>query len=328
MKWDALIRLPHPPERREQPVPGILHRHWSGSALARFLELRGRRMINACGATWYMGSSRFLVSVPYEQLLDPDPLELRRMIRETGAFGARFPSANWSGLESGLYVLRAQEYGIETVDEECRAFIERGSEGCVIRPATKEQLLTQGWGLNVSHMARNGRYDREFCNRRRWETFVEAAFTCSEVSFPAAFRGSRMAAYMVTCREHRWQHILHHISRHEDLASFANHALTFEVTRNALRDPDIEAVAYGYVPLCSAGGLHEYKRQFGYQVLPHRSAIQLHPALDAVLNSAVARGVVHAARSLRRNYPKLETLEAVLRGAHFTAPARLAPKPC
>ena len=46
------------------------------------------------------------MSLPYQKMLDPDPEELRRMIRETGAFGARFPSLNWTGLESGLYVLR------------------------------------------------------------------------------------------------------------------------------------------------------------------------------------------------------------------------------
>ena len=73
--------------------------HFPGSVLARFLELRGRRIVNACGALWYSVPGRFLMSLPYQNMLNPDPEELRRMIRETKSFGARFPSLNWTGLE-------------------------------------------------------------------------------------------------------------------------------------------------------------------------------------------------------------------------------------
>jgi hypothetical protein len=169
-------------------------------------------------------------------------------------------------------------------------------------------------------MARQGRYDAEFGNRRRWETLIEAAFACSGISFPAVFRGPRMAAYMITCREQQWLHILHQMSRKEDLHDFPNHVLTYEVTREASCDPTLEAVCYGYVPLCTASGLHEYKLRFGYEMIPHRSAIQLHPVLDAVLNCGFARTAVHAVRSLWREHPRLETLESVLNGAHLSAP--------
>ena len=108
-------------------------------------------------------------------------------------------------------------------------------------------------------MARQGRYDAELGDRRRWETLVEAAFACSEISFPAAFRGPRMAAYMVTCREQRWLHILHQMSRPEDLPNCPNHALTYAVTSQAAVDQSLDAICYGYVPLRAAGGLHEYK---------------------------------------------------------------------
>uniref|UniRef100_Q01WX2 Uncharacterized protein n=1 Tax=Solibacter usitatus (strain Ellin6076) TaxID=234267 RepID=Q01WX2_SOLUE len=297
------------------------HLHFPGAALARFLELRGRRVVKDCGATWYAGPGRFLMSLPYQATINPDPKELRRMIRETGAFGARFPSATWSGVESGLYVMSAREYDIESVHVKQRRRVRHGLETFHVRPATKAQLLSQGWSLNLSTMARQGRYDPEFGDRRRWETLVEAAFACSEISFPAAFHGGRMAAYMVTCREQRWLHILHQMSRQDDLSHFPNHVLTYEVTRQAASDPDLDAIAYGYVPLCAANGLHEYKLRFGYQLIPHRSAIQLHPLLDTLLNSRLARAAVHAVRCLYHHNPRLETIETVLKGAHTSGPA-------
>jgi hypothetical protein len=267
------------------------------------------------------------MSLPYEAMLNPDQKELRRMIRETGAFGARFPSASWSGVESGLYVMHSRNYDISSVDVTERPHVLHGMQHYYVRPATKAQLLNQGWALNVNTMARQGRYDAEFCDRRRWETFVEAAFACTEISFPAAFCGARMAAYMVTCREQRWLHILHQMSRQEDLANFPNHVLTYTVTSDAACDDTLDAICYGYVPLCAEGSLHEYKLRFGYEMTPHHSAIQLHPMLDALLNSRVARAAVRAARSLCHGPRQLETIETVLRGAYVSAPPGIAIRP-
>ena len=285
-----------------------------GSTLAWFLELRGRRIVRACGALWYSVPGRFLMSVPYQQMLNPDPRELHRMIRETGVCGVRFPSLSWTGLESGLYVLRRREYDIGSLHVKHRPRVRHAMQHFEVRPAEKNQLLDQGCALNLNTMARQGRYDPEFGDMRRWGRFVEAAFDCPGISFPAVFSGSRMAAYMVTCREQGWLHILHQMSRQEDLPNFPNHLLTYTVTAQASADTSLDAVCYGYVPLFAADGLHEYKLRFGYEMVPHWSAIQLHPALNAVLNGPLARAAVRALRRLRRNDQHLETIETVLEG--------------
>ena len=158
------------------------------------------------------------------------------------------------------------------------------------------------------------------------KTLVEAAFACSEISFPAAFCGPRMAAYMVTCREQRWLHILHQMSRQEDRPNCPNHALTYAVTSQAAGDPSLDAICYGYVPLRAAGRLHEYKVRFGYEIIPHRSAIQLHPVLDAVLNCRVARAAVRIVRGLRRERVQLETFQKSPRGVHASGPPALGPR--
>jgi hypothetical protein len=266
-----------------------------------------------------------MMSLPYQSLLNPEPAELHAMIRECGAVGARFPSTHWTGLESGVYVLRRQPYELDTVHIKQRPRVRRGLERFRVRPATKAELLNQGRDLNLSTMRRQGRYDAEFGNARRWHTFVEAAFTCMEVSCPAAFIGSRMAAYMITCRELGWLHILHQMSNHEDLGDFPNHALTYSVTKQALEDESLDAVCYGYLPLFAADGLHEYKERFGYELVPHRSAVQLHPAIGGVLNNCLTRAAVRLARWLRPKNQVLETIETVLQGAHRSRPAA---EPC
>jgi hypothetical protein len=294
--------------------------HVPGSVLARFLELRGRRITKACGALWYTVPGRFLMSLPYQAMLNPDRDELRRMIRETDALGARFPSLAWNGLESGLYVLRRRNYDLGSVHVKHRPRVRRGLQCFEVRLAEKAELLQQGCELNLSTMARQGRYDSEFGEPRQWARLVEAAFVCPEISFPATFAGRRMVAYMVTLREERWLHILHQMSRQEDLSNFPNHVLTYTVTERAAADASLDAICYGYVPLFAADGLHEYKLRFGYEMVPHRSAIQLHPLPNMVLNHPAARAVVGLARRLRHESQMLETLETVLEGAHLSRP--------
>jgi hypothetical protein len=286
-----------------------------GSTLARFLELRGRRIVSACGALWYSVPGRFLMSLPYQNMLDPDPEELRRIIRETGFFGARFPSLKWTGLQSGQYVLRQRNYDIGSLHVKHRPRVKHAMQQFEVRPAEKRQLLEQGCALNLNTMARQGRYDPEFGEARRWGRLVEAAFACPGISFPAVFSGSRLAAYMVTCREQDWLHVLHQMSRQEDLPNFPNHLLTYTVSAQAAADPTLDAVCYGYVPLFAADGLHEYKLRFGYEMVPHWSAIQLHPLLKTIVDRPFTRAVVRAARRLRRNDQHLETIETVLEGA-------------
>jgi hypothetical protein len=259
------------------------------------------------------------MSLPYQNMLNPDPNELRRMIREAGVFGVRFPSLQWSGLESGLYVLRKREYDLKSLHVKHRPRVRHGMEHFEVRQTEKSELLGQGCELNLSTMSRQGRYDPEFGERSRWERFVESVYACPGLSVPGVFSGSRLAAYMITCREQNWLHILHQMSRQEDLPNFPNHLLTFTVTSQAVTDPALEAVCYGYVPLFAADGLHEYKLRFGYEMIPHCSAIQLHPLLNSVLDRPAARAAVRMARRLRRENQHLETIETVLEGARSSA---------
>jgi len=294
----------------------------AGSALARFLELRGRRIVKACGGLWYTVPGKFLMSLPYQAMQDPDPAEVRRLICESGTLGARFPSLSWSGLESGLYVFRRRTYDVGSLHPKHRPRVRHAMQRFEVRLATKNELLEQGCNLNLSTMARQGRYDAEFGEPKLWARLVEAAFACSEVAFPAAFCGSRLAAFMTICREQRWLHILHQMSRQEDLADFPNHLLTYTVTKEAASDTSLDCVCYGYKPLFAADGLHEYKLRFGYEMTPHRSAIQLRPILGAVLEQPAARAAVRLARRLRPANQQLETLETVLEGAHLSSPLK------
>jgi hypothetical protein len=65
------------------------------------------------------------MSLPYQAVLNPDPGIAPDDWR--GALsGHVFRPASWSGLESGLYVLRPGEYDIESVHDKHKPRIQRG----------------------------------------------------------------------------------------------------------------------------------------------------------------------------------------------------------
>ncbi len=91
------------------------------------------------------------MSLPYQAMLDPDQEDVRRMLRETGAFGARFPSVSWTGLKSGLYVLRKRDYDIGSLHAKHRPRVRHALQCFEVRTATKRELLEQGRVLNLEH---------------------------------------------------------------------------------------------------------------------------------------------------------------------------------
>jgi hypothetical protein len=196
-----------------------------------------------------------------------------------------------------------------------RSKVRQGLQRFEIRSARPEEMLRQGSQLNLETMKRQGRYDPEFGDPRRFRRLVEAAFAIPEVRIFAAFDGRRMAAYLITCRDAGCLHLLAQMSRLADLKAGPNSALTYEVTRAGAEDPSLRAVCYGSLSLVPAPGLHQYKLKFGYEVVPHSSVVVLHPRLEWILKSSPALSLMSLARRLRPENQTLQRAEMTLRAA-------------
>lgn len=302
-----------------------------GAGMARFMERRGRRILVGAGARWHSVEGRFYMAFPYHITLDGRDPEIRGLIRDAAAMGARYQSLFTPGLEGGTYVRRNRKYVIASVDVRQRSRVRRGLERCQVEVVDPDVLLRQGLALNRDTMRRQGRFDSEFGQPDQWRRLVNAVCTTREITAWGAFFEGRLAAYMITCREDGWLHILHQMSRQELLEHHPNHALTFTITRQAMQDPAIEAVCYGAKALVASDGLHEYKLRLGYEFIPGYSAIQLHPSVAPLLASRPVRGAVARLRTLRPRDQRLERIASVLEGAAASrsknSPAPLLARP-
>jgi hypothetical protein len=295
-----------------------------GAGLANFFALRGRQIIEACGALWHSVPPRFLMGLPYHQPLEPTAEGIQALLRSDSAFGVRFQSLQWPGMPGGVYVYRGRGYGLKSVHIKHRPRVRKGLETFEIRRVEGDDLLIQGLQLNRETMARQGHYDPEFGEAGQWARFVRAMPDCPEIGAIGAFDRERLAAYMITCREDGWLSILHQMSRQDDLKSFPNHALTYWVTKAASEDSSLEGVSYGVIPLVLIEGLHEYKLRFGYQVLPRTCVVVFRPRMDLLLNNRFVRGGIQLLRHLRPEDQRLEMVETILRGAAFSSLGRVS----
>jgi hypothetical protein len=282
------------------------------------MELRGRRILESCGALWYSVEGNLYMSLPYQLPLNPDPEDLNQMLRKVHAVGARFPSLAHPGLPSGLYVCRSKSYRLASLPRSLRPKVRRGLQRCEFRRIEQSELYAQGLALNLDTMTRQHRSDPEFADPLRWRRLVDAIALCPAVFPMGAFMHGHLAAYAITCREDGWLHVLHRMSRTDDLPHRPNHALDFVLTQQIATDPTLKAISMGFYPLARNTGLHEYKRHLGYELLPLNTVIWLHPALRPLLTSVACRWLARGLSEVWPASPRLRLATTVLEGARVS----------
>jgi hypothetical protein len=290
----------------------------TGLALARFLELRGHRVFEALGTAWAHYRGSFFCALPYQRELDPDPAEVREMMRKHRVWCLRYRSRDRTEFPSGLYVCRPREYGMERLSRQCRQHVSRGLNLCTIREVEPAELLVEGRQLNLETMERQHRYDPEFGDPAQWKRFVQAVRQSPGVSVTGAYLSGRLSAYIVTCREGAWLHMLYKMTRTLDRSYPVSHALDYWLITQAAADPGIEFAENSFVSVLPNDGLDAYKRHMGFFILPFDLAVRFHPLLSPLIANRVAVAAAKAAWRMRPKEPRLELAAKILEGARTT----------
>jgi hypothetical protein len=223
------------------------------------------------------------------------------------------PTRTLPGAPSSLYVCRTQDYSLARIDPKRRRQVKRGLECAQLRYLDPDELRDHGLALNLETMQRQRRFDPEFGVPALWARFVAAVRDCPQVSVVGAFLDGRLASYTVACRDGAWLHMQFKMTRTEDLPRYASSALDAWLLCEAAKDPGLEAVTNSFVP--PDDPLRRYKASIGFEELPLRRALRLHPALGMLRREWSARAMGALAAAL----PRVHGL-AVL--SHVTQAAR------
>ena len=289
-----------------------------GSGLARFLDLRGYRVFEACGVLWAHYRGPFYCSLPYQLEIDLGRGEIAELMRRFRIPALRFPSSRPGGLASGIYMCRTADYALNKLSRQYRAHVRRALDQCEIRPVDPAELIEEGHRLNLETMERQRRYDPEFGDPVRWKRFVGAIRESPGVTVTGAYLSGRLSVFGVNCQEDGWLHLLYKMSRTQDRANPVSHALDYSLIQAASADPTVQFVSNAYLSVLENPGLDQYKRRMGFTVAPLTMAVYLHPVVAPLLTSEVTVSVARAVRDMRPNTPSLELAAKVFESARNT----------
>ncbi|HAX41540.1 MAG TPA: hypothetical protein PLF84_07985 [Bryobacteraceae bacterium] len=294
-----------------------------GEKIARFMELRGHRVLELAGVLFYEAGGGIYMSIPYERTVDLGQDEVNAQLSSHRLTGLRYPSLRLPGLESGLYV-RRRPYGLDCLHRNCRIQVREGLKVCEVRQLTGDDLLRDGIVLNRETLQRQQRWDPEFGDPRRWKRFVDALSGSPGVAAFGAFHDDQLEAMAVVCQEGGWLHILHKMSRTPRGGVGGNHVLDYAITQRALSDPATTAVCMGLVSLLDIPGLHTYKSRLGYEVEERNTVVRLHPMLSPLLLNRLSLSAVASLRGRLPGNQRLELIQKVLLAAEKSRiPCRL-----
>jgi len=287
----------------------------TGAAWARFMELRGWKVIEGAGSFWQQFHQGCYISFPLHIPIDPEAAELDALLRSKHALCLRYSSVRPSGLPGGIYVVRDKNFGLASINSKARGKLRRGLERCEIKPVDADLLAREGFLLNRETMNRQRRFEREFGEPKRWKRFVEAVRRSSNISVLGAFADGRLNSYAVLHREDDWIYLLYQMSLTAGLQNAANTALHYEVCR-LIAGVGVEAICSGPIPL-APGRLHSFKTQMGMTVLPQTFAFRFHPAIAPAAEAGAVQTVVSSLRRIWPQNPRLEIVSSVLRGSRL-----------
>jgi hypothetical protein len=298
-------------EAPPMPSPG------SGGALARFAQRRGVPVLEALGAYWMRRNRYVYQSLPPQLALTLEPREVDRVLRGRRLLAMQYPTPEPLGESSGLFICRTPGFTLARLTKTRRARVRKGQALAQLRYVTPDELLAQGLELNLETMARQRRFAPEFGQPARWARFVAAVRDSPEVSVFGAFVEGRLATYAVACRDGAWMHGLFKMQRTGDLRRNTSCALDAWILEELARDPGIEVLVNGR----SQGEqdpLYEYKLSLGFEVLPQRCVLRLHPALGLLARPPMAR----AAGVLARRLPSVTPLRRMANLARAASASR------
>jgi hypothetical protein len=251
------------------------------------MERRGLPVLDALGVYWVRRDRFVYLSLPYQQPFELDPRQVAQELRKRRIVALHHTTTTLPGAVSGLYTCRTQDYSLARIEVKRRRQVRRGLECAQLRRLDPDELGAQGLALNLETMQRQRRFDPEFGVPSRWARFVAAVRDCPEVSVLGAFLDGRLSSYTVACRDGTWLHMQFKMTRTQDLPRNTSSALDAWLLCEAAKDPGLEAVTNSFVP--PGDPLRRYKTSMGFEELPLRRALQLHPALSVLRRRWSAR---------------------------------------
>lgn len=244
---------------------------------AEWFRRQGHRVVRTQSSWWYEASARVWQAFPYHWRLTPAPGELEELLRGQHALALRcsVPFDAPEGRVSYHTIWEGADYGLDDLHGSVRGVVRKGMQRAVVEPISLQRMAEEGWELEVDTCRRQGRAVPE--TREEWRRRHLAAADLPGFEGWGALVEGRLGACLLCVRVDDWCEALSHQSHSDFLAARVNNALTFGFTESMTRRPGVKAIFYGLEGLDAPSSVDEFKFRMGYQPVPVRQRVALHP---------------------------------------------------
>jgi hypothetical protein len=251
---------------------------------AEWLRRQGQKVVRTPTSYWHSEGWRVYQAFPYHWLIQPSAQEERELISRHGAAALRYsmPAVRQPETEGYHVVYAGRDYDMDALGSWARKNVRRGLRSCTVSQIPLERYIEEGWALRVDTLARQQRRVPE--TRDDWRRKNSAATGLEGFEVWAAEVNQRLAATLLTFQMDGWGYMLYQQCHRNYLREHANNALSFEVTQNLIRRPNIRGVFYGMRSLDAPASVDEFKLRMGYEAKPVRQRVVFHPCVAPLVN--------------------------------------------
>lgn len=277
-----------------------------------WLRQQGQHVVITESSCWHSQGPRVYQAFPYHWIIQPSKEELSSFLRQTKAIGLRYSTPIDADIGQISYhaVYEQATYDINNLGKWARKNVRIGLRSCTIEPIPFERMAEEGWLLQIDTLERQGR--KLNLDQGAWRRRCLSAGNLPGFEGWGALVDGKLAASVITFQMANCCYMLYQQCHRDYLSKHINNALSFVVTQEMIKRPEIHSILYGLHSLDAPASVDEFKFRMGYAAKPVRQRVVFHPWIAPLINSTSHTIVQRLHNWLPKN-PTLAKTEGVLR---------------
>ena len=255
----------------------------NADTIARWLKLRGYRVLQTESSYWYSAGFGFLQAFPSHWQIQPSHKEISELIHHHRSTGLRYtaPENSNDGSLSYHIICADSDYNLSDLTRNARCHVKRGFEIATYGPVGFLELANEGWIARYETLRRQRRVGVE--TNKWWRNLCESAIGLQGFEAWGARIGTRLVASIISVRCDDCCLFLYQQSTDHALKLRINHALTYSYTKDVLRERS-SWINYGHHSLDAPMSVDEYKLRMGFRIKPVRQRVFFHPLIRSFIS--------------------------------------------
>ena len=292
----------------------------SAENYAQFLENLGHRVVRTKSSWWASGAGRTFGQFPYHHQILPSRDETDELLGLTGT-AARYCCPVEAGSKSHMYVMDDPGYSLDTLSSNTRSKTRRGLKRCEVRRLNFDELESAGaFDICAETISRQHSRSLPKNHTSNWQRYATAAQSCNVMETWGAFLEGKLVAFLVAGRIENCMNIFIARSSSAARSAYPNNALMYEFLHQAIRQPGIDLVSFGWQSIrAEMDSLEQFKSSLGFKKRDVGQRIEFGRMFRSVLRGPVLQGLELVAK--RRTEQERFALIAGMIKVHRDQPA-------